>query len=71
LLAGVEWSGADVFRTTFERMDKLDLSSRVLPGWYDIDTVEDLRQAIQDTTAESNLSRWAERPESLDFLNAG
>ena len=66
----VRWSEADVFRTTVDRVELIGLTSRVQPGWYDIDTVEDLRQALQDAAEDSNLCRWAARPESLDFLNA-
>lgn len=71
LFGGVGWSGSDVFKTTMGHIERSGLSSRVLPGWYDVDTIDDLRQAIQDAAAESNLSRWAARPEAIHFLNAG
>jgi rSAM/selenodomain-associated transferase 1 len=66
----VAWSEPGVFRATVDRIELIGLSSRVQPGWYDIDTVEDLRQALQDAAEDSNLGRWAARPESLTFLNA-
>lgn len=71
LFDSITWSGADVFKKTMERIEGAALTSRVLPGWYDVDTVEDLRRALADATNESNLCRWAARPESIHFLNAG
>lgn len=65
------WSHADVFKTTLARIAARSLSSRVLPGWYDVDTIEDLRQALADAAQESHIARWAERPEAIRFLNAG
>lgn len=69
LFDAMSWSTPDVFRTTVERIESAGLASRVLPGWYDVDTIEDLRQALLDTTSDSHLCRWAERPESIHFLN--
>ena len=66
----VRWSEPDVFRTTIERIELIGLSSRVQPGWYDIDTVDDLRQALRDAAEESNLCRWATRPDLPDYLDA-
>jgi rSAM/selenodomain-associated transferase 1 len=43
LFDGIAWSGPDVLRATVERLtDPSDLL-RVLPPWYDIDTLEDWR----------------------------
>jgi uncharacterized protein len=71
LFDSIPWSGKGVFRHTLDRIERARLQLRVLPGWYDVDTIDDLRQAIQDTAEGSHLQRWAERPESLHFLNAG
>lgn len=70
LFDDVAWSGSDVFKSTIERVARLSLSSRILPGWYDVDTIADLRQALMDATPESHLGRWAARPEAALFLNA-
>lgn len=67
----VAWSTAAVFHQTIANARRAALDARVLPGWYDVDTIEDLRQAISDADAQSNLGRWAERPDSAYFLNAG
>ena len=71
LFEAIGWSGSDVFKTTIGHIERSGLSSRVLPGWYDVDTIDDLRQAIQDAAPESYLSRWAARPDAMHFLNAG
>jgi uncharacterized protein len=71
LFDSIVWSGKDVFRHTLERIERAGLHVRVLPGWYDVDTIEDLRQAIKDAAGGSHLFRWAERPESIHFLTAG
>ncbi|MGQ0563268.1 MAG: TIGR04282 family arsenosugar biosynthesis glycosyltransferase [Gemmatimonadota bacterium] len=71
LFDSIEWSSATVFRSTLERIERTRLASRVLPGWYDVDTIDDLRQALTDAAADSHLRRWSERPESIQFLNAG
>jgi uncharacterized protein len=71
LFFDVAWSTNAVYRTTIDRAAHDDLEIRVLPGWYDVDTISDLRQAIVDARPESNLARWAARPEAMHFLNAG
>src|SRR5688572_5252215 len=71
LFDSIAWSGADVFRHTLERIERAGLQARVLPGWYDVDTIDDLRQALADAADGSHLCRWAERPESIHFLNVG
>lgn len=71
LFDAIPWSGADVFKMTVERIERAGLSSRLLPGWYDVDTLEDLRRAIIDSSCDSNLCRWATRAASAHFLNAG
>lgn len=71
LFDSITWSGSDVFRKTMERAESAALTTRIMPGWYDIDTIDDLRQALLDARDESNLGRWAGRPEAIHFLNAG
>ena len=71
LFDDVAWSTAAVFHQTITNARRAGLDARVLPGWYDVDTIEDLRQALADADAQSNLARWAERPDSAYFLNAG
>jgi uncharacterized protein len=70
LFERIVWSQPDVFRSTLNRIENAGLEARVLPGWYDVDTIDDLRQALADAGSESHLCRWAERPESVPWLLA-
>lgn len=67
----IAWSTEAVFRSTIDRAVQAALAMRVLPGWYDVDTIADLRQALIDAEIDSNLARWAARPEVLHYVNAG
>ena len=71
LFENMEWSTDAVLRTTVNKATTARLELRVLPGWYDVDNIDDLRQALLDAPGDSNLARWAARPESIQFLNAG
>jgi uncharacterized protein len=71
LFDDIAWSTDAVFRLTAAKAESAGLDTRVLPGWYDVDTIEYLRQALLDAQTESNLSRWATRPAALHFLNSG
>lgn len=71
LFDDIAWSTDAVFRVTADKAESAGLETRVLPGWYDVDTIEHLRQALLDTHTESNLARWAARPAALHFLNSG
>jgi uncharacterized protein len=70
LFERIVWSQPDVFRSTLARIENAGLESRVLPGWYDVDTIDDLRQALADASSDSHLSRWAERPDPMPWLQA-
>ena len=71
LFDDVAWSTNAVFRTTVDRAAHAGLAMHVLPGWYDVDTIDDLRQALLDAQPESNVARWSTRPEAGPFINAG
>jgi uncharacterized protein len=71
LFDDVAWSTDAVYRTTIERATAAKLDLRVLPGWYDVDTIDDVRQALLDAAPESHVGRWAARPEAIHFINAG
>ena len=43
LFAGVAWSSADALRQTRANAERLGLRVELLPGWYDVDTADDLR----------------------------
>ena len=67
----VAWSTDVVFRATVDKAVAAGLDMHVLPGWYDVDTIEDLRQALLDAQPDSNLARWSMRPAAVHFINAG
>lgn len=71
LFDDVAWSTDLVFRTTVDRASQAQLRMHVLPGWYDVDTMDDLRQALLDAQPDSNIARWSTRPEAVPFINAG
>jgi uncharacterized protein len=58
LFHDVPWSTRDVLATTVARAADAGLDMRVLPGWYDIDTMDDLLRARADLAPESHLARW-------------
>jgi rSAM/selenodomain-associated transferase 1 len=67
----VAWSTDVVFRATVDKATQAGLRMHVLPGWYDVDTIADVRQALLDAQPDSNLARWSARPEVVHFINAG
>lgn len=71
LFDDVAGSESLVFRTIADQAARMQLEMRILPGWYNVETIDDLRQALLDAAEESNLARWADRPEILQFINAG
>ncbi|MBI4543737.1 MAG: TIGR04282 family arsenosugar biosynthesis glycosyltransferase [Gemmatimonadetes bacterium] len=68
LFRGIPWSSDEVFRTTLERSAECGLELRLLPGWYDIDRLEDLQQALDDVPADSHLGRWLASPAAQLYL---
>lgn len=71
LFQGIRWSSHTVFRSTADKASRSGLAMRVLPGWYDVDTIDELRQALLDAQPDSNIVRWAARPDAQRFINAG
>lgn len=48
LFRGIEWACGSVYRQTIEIVQRLGLSYRELPVWYDVDTAEDLEFLVRD-----------------------
>jgi rSAM/selenodomain-associated transferase 1 len=48
LFQGINWSTEVVFEQTLDRASELDLAVSVLPEWYDVDTVADLRRLANE-----------------------
>lgn len=51
-------SSPDPFRSMLERAIATGLDIRILPGWYEIDRLDDLRRARDDVPPDSHLGRW-------------
>lgn len=48
LFSGMPWSTADVLPITLQRAAAIGLSMSQLPGWYDVDTGEDVVRLLAD-----------------------
>ncbi|MDX2284047.1 MAG: TIGR04282 family arsenosugar biosynthesis glycosyltransferase [Bacteroidia bacterium] len=48
LFEKIPWSTSDVLRTTLETAEREGIRTALLPGWYDIDTGDDLRRLRTD-----------------------
>jgi rSAM/selenodomain-associated transferase 1 len=57
LFDDIPWSTDLVCETTRQRAAEIGLPLRVLPQWYDIDRIDDLRLARMHTRADSHLAR--------------
>jgi rSAM/selenodomain-associated transferase 1 len=62
MFAHIDWSTAQVWPQTLARLDSLDVSLAALPEWYDIDTIDDLRQLA------SEIDHAARPDAALDVL---
>jgi rSAM/selenodomain-associated transferase 1 len=58
MFRAVRWSTDYVFITSMERAAEAGLELRVLPGWYDLDRIEDLAQVRADAESDSHMGRW-------------
>jgi len=54
LFEGVPWSTPRVLRVTLEKAAQLGLAVEILPEWYDVDTVEDLKRWERRTTPDTD-----------------
>ncbi len=57
LFEDVAWGGEDVLKTSCERASELGLRTAQLPGWYDLDTVDDLRRLMQTPDGDAPRTR--------------
>jgi rSAM/selenodomain-associated transferase 1 len=58
LFDGVVWSSSDALKQTIANAEARGLDLRAMPGWYDVDTLTDLQQALNDHDPTSHLGRW-------------
>lgn len=59
LFENVAWSTPSACADTLANGRRLGLRPALLPAWYDIDTIEDLRRLRQDFKADVSLSTYA------------
>ena len=51
LFDDIPWSTGAVLAKTLDRADKSGLRVALTPGWYDVDTVQDLRRLVTDLSS--------------------
>jgi rSAM/selenodomain-associated transferase 1 len=61
----IEWSSPSVLQNTLERASELGIHYSLLPQWYDVDTLADLRRAVQDDSSKKIKSYLQKHPEIL------
>ena len=61
LFEDIPWSSAQVLKASCERASELGLKTTLLPGWYDIDTLDDLRKLANTADMEAPRTRRAIR----------
>ncbi len=52
LFDNMEWSTDTVLDTTIKRCSEADLSVKLLPRWYDVDTIDDVRKVRERGSAK-------------------
>lgn len=52
IFEGIKWSTKSVFETTLERATEAGLEPRLLPEWYDVDTVQELKRLRDELLAD-------------------
>jgi rSAM/selenodomain-associated transferase 1 len=58
LFHSVPWASRDALTITMARAADTPLQIRLLPGWYDIDSIEDVWRARKDAEPDSHVGRW-------------
>lgn len=57
LFEGIPWSTAGVLTATVDIAKALGLTVSILPEWYDVDSVDDLRRAVESSRSEAHRAR--------------
>lgn len=63
-----DWGGATVFTQTLERIEAARLGLGLLPGWYDVDTVEDARFLKEHLRGQRSAGEATATPRTEEFL---
>jgi hypothetical protein len=65
----IEWSSSRVFSQTADRIRGAGLSLAVLPGWYDVDTLEDVRLLQSDLASRDHAGGGLQCPNTRQCLD--
>jgi uncharacterized protein len=58
LFRGIQWSRGDVLAKSLDKAAKAGIRVKLLPGWYDVDRIEDLqRPKLRDGANDAPLTR--------------
>ncbi|NVN89991.1 MAG: TIGR04282 family arsenosugar biosynthesis glycosyltransferase [Desulfuromonadales bacterium] len=57
LFEDIAWGGSDVLKTSCERARELGLRTALLPEWYDLDTLADLRRLAETPGLQAPRTR--------------
>jgi hypothetical protein len=61
LFRGMEFSHGDVFKQTLDRIPEAGIDLTVLPGWYDVDTPDDVSRLAAELASDSGSSGHTRR----------
>jgi uncharacterized protein len=61
---GIEWSSSKVLSQTLSRLEEHNRAVSLLPLWYDIDTIDDLR----DFAVRNSSARRGDRCHTYDYI---
>jgi len=66
---GMTWSHEQVLAHTLTKLANLGIANELLPGWFDVDTLDDLRrlQSWSDASAEKTMKNTLSLLHRLDF----
>jgi uncharacterized protein len=67
IFTGIPWGTARVLQATRDRLSPIGVEPLLLPGWFDIDTVEDL-QSLKQMVSTGVQTRTSEMVKKLSIL---
>jgi rSAM/selenodomain-associated transferase 1 len=72
MFRGVTWSSRDTLQETRTAFDQVGYRVHLLPPWYDIDTVADLRRLLREGGLPTHTAEWfAARPKLVERIFHG
>ena len=66
IFENVAWSSRETFERVFENINNSNLRLREVPGWYDVDTAQDLEKLREELLHNVNARRRA--PKTFEYL---